>query len=164
MESIPLNFPEEMVKEVYLRGCADSDHAVENKTRRSRSGFFIFWNTALIQWFSKNQATIDTSVFGEEFVIMKIVMETLQLIRSNLRMTRVPISGPSYIYGNNMLVIYNTQHPESTLKKTSNSVFYHTVRESVSMGDSLNGHVETNENCAYLATNVLYGRNHRFHV
>ena len=42
MESIPLNFPEEMVKEVYLRGCADSDHAVENKTRRSRSGFFIF--------------------------------------------------------------------------------------------------------------------------
>ena len=63
-----------------------------------------------------------------------------------------------------MLVIYNTQHPESTLKKTSNSVFYHTVRESVLMGDSLNGHVETNKNCADLATKVLYGGKRKFHV
>jgi hypothetical protein len=32
-------------------------------------------NTALMQWFSKQQATIETSVFGAEFVVMKIGMD-----------------------------------------------------------------------------------------
>ena len=105
-----------------MRGYVDSNHVGEKKTRRSRSGFFIFLNTAPIQWFSKKQPTIDTSMFGAEFVAMKIFMETLWGIRYNLRITGLPISGPSYIYGDNMSVIYNTQNPESTLKKKSNSI------------------------------------------
>ena len=32
------------------------------------------------------------------------------------------------------------------------------------MGESLTGHVGTNKRCADLATNVLYGGKHRFHV
>ena len=32
------------------------------------------------------------------------------------------------------------------------------------MGESLTGHVVTNENCAELATKVLYGGKRRFHV
>jgi len=70
----------------------------------------------------------------------------------------VPIWGPSLIYGDNMSVIHNTQRPESTLKKKSNSVAYHAVRESVAMGESLTGHVSTNCNVADLATKVLYGK------
>ena len=57
-----------------------------------------------------------------------------------------------------------TQSPESTLKKKSNSIFYHAVRESVTMGDSLTGHVGTNKNCADFSTKVLYGEKRRFHV
>ena len=63
-------------------------------------------------------------------------------------MMGVPISGPSYIYGDRMLVIHNTQRPDYTLKKKSNYICYHAVRESVAMGESLTGHVGTNENCA----------------
>ena len=73
-EAIPPNAPEERGKEVDLRGYDDSDHAGENKIRRSCSGFFIFLNTALIQWLSKKQATIETSMFGAEFLAMNIVM------------------------------------------------------------------------------------------
>ena len=163
-EAIPSNAPEERVKEVDLRGYVDIDHAGENKTRRYRFGFFIFLNTPIIQWFSNKKATIETYMFGEEFVAMKIVMETLRGIRYNLRIMGVPIYGPSYIYGNNMQVIHNTQRPESTLKKKSNSIFYHAIRESVAMGDSLNEHVGTNINCADLATKVLYGGKRRFHM
>ena len=61
-------------------------------------------------------------MFGGDFVEMKIVMETLRGIRYNLRMLGVPISGPSYIYGDNMLVFHNTQRPESTLKNKSNYI------------------------------------------
>ena len=68
------------------------------------------------------------------------------------------IDGPLLIYGDNMLVIHNTQQPESTLKKKRNLIAYHTVQESVAMGESLTGHVRTNDNPANLATKVLYGK------
>ena len=117
----------------------------EKKTKRFRSGFFIFLNTALIQWFSKKKYTIETSVCGAEFVAMHIIIETLQGIRYKLKMTGVPISSPSYIYGDNMSIIHNNQSCESTLKKKSNYIYYHAVCESVTMGESLTGHVGTNK-------------------
>jgi hypothetical protein len=79
-------------------------------------------NTALVQWFSKQQATIETPVFGAEFVVIKIGMESLRGLRYKLGMMGVGISGPSYIYGDKMSVIHNTQRPESMLKKKSNSI------------------------------------------
>ena len=95
---------------------------------------------------------------------MNIFMETLRGIRYNLRTIGVPIYGPSYIYGDSMLVIHNTLRPESTLKNKRNSVFYHAVHDSVAMGWSLTGNVGTNKNCTDLATKVLYGGKRRFHV
>ena len=70
-------------------------------------------------------------------------------------MMGVPIDGPLLIYGDNMLVIHNTQKPESTMMKKRNSIAYHAVRESVAMGELLTGHVGTNDNPANLATKVL---------
>ena len=163
-EAIPSNAPEPRGKEVDLRMYVDSDHAGEKRTRRSRTGFFVFLNTALVQWFSKQQATIETSVFGAEFVAMKIGMESLRGLRYKLRMMGVEIDNPSYIYGDNMSVIHNTQRPESMLKKKSNSICYHAVRESVAMGEALTGHIGTNENVGDLATKVLYGQKRRYMV
>ena len=65
-------------------------------------------NMALIQWLSKKQPTIETSVLGVEIVAMKHGMETLRGLRYKLRMMGVAIKGPSYIYGDNMSVINNT--------------------------------------------------------
>ena len=95
---------------------------------------------------------------------MNIVMENLQGIRYKLRIMGVPISVPSYIYGENMLVIHHVQLPESTFKKKINSIFYHTVRECVSVGESLTRHFGTNENCADLSTKVLYGGKRSLHL
>ena len=64
-------------------------------------------------WKSKKQPTIETLVFGAEFVAMNHGMETLRGLRYKLRMMGVPLSGTLYIYGDNMSVITNTQKPES---------------------------------------------------
>ena len=80
----------------------DSDHAGDKVTRRSRTGFMIFMNMAMINWCSKKQSTIEGAVFGAEFVAMKHGVETLRGIRYKLRMMGVEIAGPSYIYGDNM--------------------------------------------------------------
>ena len=163
-EAIPVNMPEPRGKEVDLRLFVDSDHAGDKRARRSRTGFFIFLNSAPVNWMSKKQATIETSVFGAEFVAMKLGMEALRGLRYKLRMMGIPISGPSYIYGDNMSVIHNTQRPESTLKKKSNSICFHAIRESVAMGESLTGHIPTAENPADLATKILPGGQKRNHL
>jgi len=45
-----------------------------------------------------------------------------------------------------MSVIHNMQRPESMLRKKSNAICYHAVRESVAMGESLTGHIKTTKN------------------
>ena len=71
-EAIPPNAPKPRGKEFDMRIFVDSDHAGEKITRKSRTGYIIFLNKAPIAWLSKKQANIETSVFGAEFVAMKI--------------------------------------------------------------------------------------------
>ena len=59
------------------------------------------------------------------------------------------------MYGDNMSVLHNTQKPESTLKKKSNSIAYHFVREAVAMGEVLTGYINTKLNVADLMTKAL---------
>jgi hypothetical protein len=108
-EAIPPNAPPPRGKDVDLRMFVDSDHASDHLTRQSRTGFLIYLNMAPIVWHSKKQATFETSVFGADFVAMKQGMEALRGLCYKLRMMGVSVSGPSYIYGDNMSVIHTTQ-------------------------------------------------------
>jgi hypothetical protein len=163
-EAIPPDMPPPRGKDVDIRLFVDSDHANDQHTRRSRTGFLIYLNMAPIIWHSKMQPTIETSVFGAEFVAMKHGMEALRGLRYKLRMMGVPIDGPSMIYGDNMSVIHNTQRPESTLKKKSNSVCYHAVREAVAMGECITAHVSTHDNPADICTKIMPGGRKRDHL
>eukprot|EP00978_Attheya_sp_CCMP212_P045428 scaffold346221_cov59-Attheya_sp.AAC.1 len=40
-------------------------------TQRSRTGYLIYLNMSPVAWQSKKQATVESSVFGAEFVAMK---------------------------------------------------------------------------------------------
>jgi hypothetical protein len=70
-EAIPPNAPVTRGKEIDLCLFVDSDHAGEHFTRLSRTGFVIYLNMAPIVWFSKRQPTVESSVFGAEFIAMK---------------------------------------------------------------------------------------------
>jgi hypothetical protein len=107
---------------VDLRLFVDSDHAGEKFTRRSRTGFVIYLNMAPIVWFSKRQPTVESRVFGAEFVSMKNGIETCRGLRYKLRMMDVALSGTIYVYGDNISVVHNTQRHDSVLKKKSNSI------------------------------------------
>ena len=74
-------------------------------------------------------------------------------------MMGVPLTGPTYVYGNNMSVIYNTSRPESTLKKKSNSICYHAVCEAVASGKLLTTHCKTGNNHSDMMIKVLSGQN-----
>ena len=103
---------------------------------------------ACIDWLSKKRWTIETSVFGAEFVAMKHGMEKLRGLRYKLRMMGVPIDGPSYIYGDNKSAITNSTRPESVLKKKCNSICYH-------------AHISTHDNWTNFLTKVTSGPKRR---
>ena len=121
-EAIPINAPLPRGNELVLRMMADSDHLGDDTDRRSHTGYMIFVNMALIYWLSKKQATVEKAVFGSEFVAMTHGFETLRGLCYKLRMMGVFIDGPTYVYGDNMYVIFNISRPESQLKNKSNSV------------------------------------------
>ena len=103
-------------------------------------------------------------MFGAEFVAMKHGVDTMRGIRYKLRMMGVPVEEPTYIFGDNMSVINNTSRPESVLKKKSNSICYHAIRESVAMGESATTHIPTGDNIANLATKLIMNKPKQQHL
>ena len=156
-EAVPGNAPEPHGKGVVIRVFVDSDHAGEELTRRSRTGYIIYVNSAPVLWHSKRQGTVETSVFGAEFVAMKQALEASRGLRYKLRMMGIPIEEPTYIFGDNMSVIHNTQKPSSTLKKKSLAICYHFIREAVAMGECLTTHIRSEDNPADLCTKIMSG-------
>jgi hypothetical protein len=77
---------------------------------------------APLVWFSKRQPTLESSVFGAEFVAMKNGIETCRGLRYKLRIMGVTLIGPIFVYGDNITVVNNTQRPDNVLKKKSNSI------------------------------------------
>jgi hypothetical protein len=163
-EMIPSDAPVPRVKEVDLRLFVDSDHSGEQFTGRSRTGFVIYLNMAPIVWFSKSHPTVESSVFGAEFVAMNNGIETWCGLHYKLIMMGVALSGPTYVYGDNMSVVHNTQRPESVLKKKSNSILYHEVCDSAVMGYSIIGNIPSVDNPADICTTVVPGGQKRNHL
>jgi hypothetical protein len=116
-EAIPTDMPKPLGKKVDNQMMVDSDHAGDKQIRRSCTGFLICCNMALIIWLSKRQPNIETPIFGAEFVAMKHGIETLMGLRYKLGMIGVPLTGPSFIYGDNKSQVTNSSRPESSLKK-----------------------------------------------
>jgi hypothetical protein len=114
-------------------------------------------NTAPIAWYSKKQGSIEGDTFGSEFVALKTAMEANWALRYKLRIMGVPIDGQTYVYCDNMSVVNNTTKPKSMLKKKSNSIAYHAVREAVAMKEMVIAYIKSEENIADLMTKVLGG-------
>ena len=138
-----------------MRAKVDADHASDTVSRRSRTGLLIYLNCALIYWWSKKQTSVESSSFGSEFVAMKQCCEYIRGLRYKLRMMGIPVEGLTYIYGDNQSVLANTTIPDSTLKKKSQSIAYHYVREGVARDEWRTSYVNTHENEADLLTKQL---------
>jgi len=128
-QQVPHDAPEPSGQSVELTTFVDSDHAGDTVTRGSRTGIFLFIQNSPIAWFSKKQTSIETSSFGSEFSAMKTAMEMVEGLRYKLRMMGVPIDGPCNVKADNVSTVTNSSVPESQLKKKSNSIAYHYVRE-----------------------------------
>lgn len=67
----------------------------------------------------------------------------------------IPVTQCTYIYGDNKSVLVNSNHPDSQLKKKSNSVSYHHVREGCALDKWRCCYVNTNDNAADILSKSL---------
>ena len=70
-EELPPDMPEPLGQPFVTRVYVDADHDGETVTRRSRSRYIVFLNSAPIYWLSKKQTSCETSTFGSEFFALK---------------------------------------------------------------------------------------------
>ena len=154
-EELPPNMPEPQGTGFVMRAKVDADHASDTTTRRSRTGFIVYLNSAPAYWMSKKQASVESSSFGSEFIAMKQCCEYLRGLRYKLRMMGIPCDTQAYIEGDNQSVLANTTIPDSTLKKKSQSIAYHLIREGVARDEWRTAYVNTHENEADLLTKLL---------
>ena len=115
----------------------------------------MWLNSSLVSFMSKKQTTVEMSSFGSEFITMKQCCEYLHGLRYKLRMMGIPVNGPCYIQGDNQSVLANTTNPGSMLKKKSQSVAYHFVREGVAQDEWCTSYINTHDNGSDLLTKQL---------
>ncbi|KAG7345671.1 hypothetical protein IV203_033202 [Nitzschia inconspicua] len=94
--------PKPLGKPLVMRLFVDSDHAADKMVRRSRTGFILYLNNAPIVWYSKRQGTIETSVFGAEFIAMRTGFESARGLRYKLRMMGIEVGEPAIAMGEAM--------------------------------------------------------------
>ena len=78
IDNAPKDLPKPFEKEFVIQMMVDSDHVGNHVTRRRKSEFLVYLNSALIYWTLKKQTTIETSSFGSEFMALKTGTEYLR--------------------------------------------------------------------------------------
>ena len=139
----------------FLQAKVDADHVADTANIRPSTYFMIYLNCATVYWFSTKQTSVESSRFGSEFVAMKQWCKYLWRIRYKLQMMGIPCECPACISGDNQSVLANVTIPDSTLKKKSQSISYHFIREVYARDEWRTSYVNTHDNEADLLTKLL---------
>ena len=100
-------------------------------TGKSLTGCLHFVNKTPVGWYSKKQATVETTTHGSEFVAAKTATEQIMDIRRTLRYLGAPIGAKSFLFGDNRSVVISATIPHSTLTKRHNILAFLRVKESI---------------------------------
>ena len=88
-------------------------------------------------------------------VAMKQACEFVRGLRYKLCMMGIPVDEPSFMFGDNQSVLANTDNPASTIKKKSQSICFHFIREGCSRDEWRTSYVKICDNIADLLTKSL---------
>ena len=128
---LPDDMPEPLGEGVTTTTTMDANLNHCLATEKSLTGCLHFVNKTRVDWYSKNQAAVETATCGSEFVAAKTATEQVMDIRQTLRYLGAPITTKSFLFGDNRSVVTSATLPHSTLTKSHNILAFHTVRESI---------------------------------
>ena len=110
-EMLPSHMSEALGKYVVIKAYVDANHPGNMANRRLHYGIIIYVNNAPIIWYSKSHNAVEASIFGLEFVALRIATEMIESLRCKLRCFVIPVEGPAELFCDNMSVVKIRVYP-----------------------------------------------------
>ena len=117
-------------------------------TGHSVTGTIHLLNQTPVDFYTRKQATVETSTYGSEFVAAKTAVQQIQDLRIMLRYLGVPVQPHAYLFGDNEAVVKSGSIPYSRLSKRHIALSYHYVRASIASGMIRFAHIPGDQNPA----------------
>eukprot|EP00957_Ditylum_brightwellii_P081171 6175231-Ditylum_brightwellii.AAC.1 len=160
-EEMQFGMSEPKGKDVVTGGFFYSSHASCPVTHCSTTCVLLSVNGTPIRWYSKRQNCVETSIYGLEMVVGRIVVDMAVELRYNLRMLGIPVKDNTFLFGDNQSMFTNTSLPHSMLKKCHSANNYHHVREAVVASIASVIHCRIGYNLTDMGTKSLDERKHQ---
>ena len=130
-EQIPHDIPKPLGKHVQTTHYVDANLHHDLATGKAVTAALHFLNQTPIDAYTKRQSTVETAIYGSEFVAARTAVDQIIDIRTTLRYLGVPIRDKSYMFGDNKSVVTSSTIPNSTISKRHHLASYHRVREAI---------------------------------
>jgi hypothetical protein len=133
-ELLPKDAPEPLGKYVTLSHYVDANLMHDITSGKSVTGILHLVNKTPIDWYSKKQATVETTTYGSEFVAARVCVEQIIDLRTTLRYLGIPVQDKSYMFGDNKSMVDSSMQLHVKLHKRHTMLSFHRVREAIASG------------------------------
>ena len=124
-------------------------------TGRAVTGILHFLNGTPVDWYSKQQNTVETATYGSNFAAARIATDQIIDPRMALRYLGVPVVEKSYLFGDNQSVVTSFTISHSSLNKRHNAMLYHRVWEAIAGKILAFFHIDGKTNPSDVLTNTV---------
>jgi hypothetical protein len=116
-ELLPKDAPKPLGKYVTLSHYVDANLMHDITSGKLVTGILHLVNKTPIDWYSKKQATVETTTYGSEFVAARVCVEQIIDLRTTLQYLGVPVRDKSYMFGDNKSVVDSSMQLHTKLHK-----------------------------------------------
>jgi hypothetical protein len=114
---IPQVAPDPLGKMVTLTHYLDANLVHNTISGISVTGTLHMINNTPLDWYSKNQATVETATYGSEFNAARVCVKQIIDLQNTLRYLGVPIRSRSYMFGDKKSVVDSSMQLYAKLRK-----------------------------------------------